>query len=245
MEKRRGATHAAFLFPYLKDDSRILDCGCGPGTITNDLAARVENGFVVGIDIKKSQAQRAQQLARESKIRNVFYIEQEITALGFSDDTFDVVFSEALLDHVSDTEKAISEMVRVLRPGGILALRSPEWSRLVFNPPTADGAFFIEEYRNCIARAGGQPHLSQKLPLHMKAAGLEDIRVSYGQETHNPANSFVMAVSEPVMSNPENLSGASRNEAEARHAKAQEWANQPHATIQETWIECVGTKHKS
>ncbi len=240
MEKRRGVTHAAFLLPYLSDQSRVLDCGCGPGTITNDLAACVKGGFVIGIDVNKAQTQRAQRHARDLGIQNAFYIEQNVTALDFSDDSFDVVFSEALLDHVPDTEKAVSEMVRVLRPGGLLALRSPDWSGLAFDPPTESGLFLVEAYKNRIAAAGGHPFMGQQLSVCMGLAGLENIKVSRGQEIHDAPSGFLLAIGEAVLP-----TSVNRNQANALIAEAQTWAKRPQATIREIWTECVGFKRGS
>jgi ubiquinone/menaquinone biosynthesis C-methylase UbiE len=57
---RRATTHAAFFLPHVQQGMTLLDCGCGPGTITLDFAAVVSPAAVVGIDIEPSQISLAQ-----------------------------------------------------------------------------------------------------------------------------------------------------------------------------------------
>ncbi|MCB1082973.1 MAG: methyltransferase domain-containing protein, partial [Simkania sp.] len=53
--RRRAAEKARFLLPHLKENFHLLDCGCGPGSITVDLAEFLKKGHVSGIDLDSSQ----------------------------------------------------------------------------------------------------------------------------------------------------------------------------------------------
>src|ERR1700704_476217 len=65
MSQRRAAEAADFILPHLRPGMRVLDCGCGPGSITVDLATAVAPGEVIGIDIEQSQLDTARALAAE------------------------------------------------------------------------------------------------------------------------------------------------------------------------------------
>src|SRR5512147_687271 len=93
---RTAANSAAYLLGSLKPHMRILDIGCGPGTITADLAELVPDGHVTVADVH---------------------------ALDHPDDTFCVVHAHQVLQHVGDPVQALREMRRVTRPGGFIAVR--------------------------------------------------------------------------------------------------------------------------
>ncbi|HKG16899.1 MAG TPA: class I SAM-dependent methyltransferase, partial [Solirubrobacteraceae bacterium] len=78
----------------------------------------VAPGEVVGIDSSQVQIDRATALARERGLRNVAFEVGDVYQLGFSDASFDVVFTQALLIHLGDRLAALREIRRVLKPGG-------------------------------------------------------------------------------------------------------------------------------
>ena len=120
---RTAERSCAFFRHHIGSASRILDCGCGPGSITIGLAQWAPDGQTVGIDIGAEQLDGARALARDLGVKNVTFRQGDIFALPFEDDSFDVVFSQTVLYHIPDPEKALAEIKRVLRPGGLVALR--------------------------------------------------------------------------------------------------------------------------
>ena len=100
MLKRTAASHAGFFIPFLHPGMRILDCGCGPGTITVDLAKLVSPGQLFGIDLEPAQLRSAQHLSRERHINNAWFGAGNVYALPFSDGQFDAVFTHALFEHL-------------------------------------------------------------------------------------------------------------------------------------------------
>jgi ubiquinone/menaquinone biosynthesis C-methylase UbiE len=90
----------------------VLDCGCGPGTITLDIAARVAPGKVIGVDFVSSQLEQATAGAARESIANVEFQTANCYALPFDSNVFDRVFSHALMEHLSDPTRALKEFHR-------------------------------------------------------------------------------------------------------------------------------------
>ena len=99
----------------------VLDVGCGPGTITVDLAARVPEGQVTGIDAAAGVLAEARPKPSAAGQANVTFETGDVYRLAFDDATFDVVHAHQVLQHLSDPVAALTEMRRVCRPGGLVA----------------------------------------------------------------------------------------------------------------------------
>lgn len=98
----------------------LLDVGCGPGIDTVELIKYVgQTGHVTGVDHNAAMVSAANQRAELAGVSGrVTHRCGDAAALPFPDDTFDAVRSERLLLHLTDPAGAISDMVRVTRPGG-------------------------------------------------------------------------------------------------------------------------------
>jgi ubiquinone/menaquinone biosynthesis C-methylase UbiE len=99
----------------------VLDVGCGPGNFTRAFAEEVPRGLVVGLDASGPMLVRA---VEETAARNVEYVRGDASDLPFKDASFDAVCCFAALYLIDDPHGAIDEIVRVLRPGGRVALLS-------------------------------------------------------------------------------------------------------------------------
>jgi ubiquinone/menaquinone biosynthesis C-methylase UbiE len=136
MRFRTAERSCGFFRPHVGPASRILDCGCGPGSITVGLARWAPDGQTIGIDIGAEQLDGARALARELGVTNVAFRQGSIFDLPFVDDSFDVVFSQTVLFHVPHPEKALAEIKRVLRPGGWSRCAAPSTHRCSSGPMT-------------------------------------------------------------------------------------------------------------
>ena len=99
----------------------VLDVACGPGNFTRSFARAAGDGLVVGIDASKTMLSRA---VRETESANVAYVRGDACALPFHDEAFDAICCFAALYLIDEPMKAVEEIVRVLAPGGRLALLS-------------------------------------------------------------------------------------------------------------------------
>jgi len=86
---RTADVHGAFFQPYLEVGMSILDCGCGPGSITLGLAETVSPGPVTGIDLEESQVQLARKSAAETDLINVTFERNDVYDLPYDDNGFD------------------------------------------------------------------------------------------------------------------------------------------------------------
>ena len=119
---RSAEENAEFLLPHLHPGMSLLDAGCGPGSITLGLARSVAPGHVVGFDLDSRAIDQARALAAKDGVSNVEFVEASIYATGFPDATFDVVFAHAVLQHLAEPGKAVMELLRVAKQGGLVAL---------------------------------------------------------------------------------------------------------------------------
>jgi SAM-dependent methyltransferase len=119
---QRTGEVAAFLAPYLRAGMRLLDCGCGPGSITVDLARTVAPGEVIGIDLREDALAHGRALALERGIANLTFEAASVYQLPYPDGAFNAAFACAVLQHLAAPIAALREMRRVLTPGGVIGI---------------------------------------------------------------------------------------------------------------------------
>jgi SAM-dependent methyltransferase len=132
---RRTGEVAAFLAPHLRAGMRLLDCGCGPGSITVDLARAVAPGEAIGIDLREDALAQGRALALERGIANVTFETASVYQLPYPDGSFDAAFACAVLQHLAAPLAALKEMRRVLKRGGVIGIVDGS-STITFRYPT-------------------------------------------------------------------------------------------------------------
>ncbi len=173
---RTVANSAAYLEPELRAGRSVLDVGCGPGTITADLAARVAPGGVLGID--PSAAVLDQARGNAAGLDNVSFAQDDVTALELQSDAFDIVHAHQVLLHVTDPVGALREMLRVARPDGVVAVRDTDYAAAFWHPADPRLDRWQEIYR-AVSRANGtEPDGGRHLLAWANAAGAVGVRPS-------------------------------------------------------------------
>jgi SAM-dependent methyltransferase len=114
---------------------RLIDCGCGPGSITVDLARAVAPGEAIGIDLREDALTQGRTLARERGIANVAFQTATLYHLPYADSSFDAAFACAVLQHLAAPLAALRELRRVLKPGGVIGIVDGS-STITFRYPT-------------------------------------------------------------------------------------------------------------
>jgi SAM-dependent methyltransferase len=172
---RTAENSAAYLLPYLGPGMSVLDVGCGPGTITADLAALVAPGRVIAVEITPEPlADAAAEIARRG-LTNVDFVVGDVHALEFADGRFDVVHAHQVLQHVADPVHALREMRRVCAPGGTVAARDSDYAAFAWYPLAPDLDEWLDLYRRIARANGGEPDAGRRLLAWARAAGFDDV----------------------------------------------------------------------
>ncbi|GAC1381517.1 MAG: methyltransferase domain-containing protein [Acidimicrobiales bacterium] len=173
---RTAENSSAYLLGHLRPGQRLLDVGCGPGTITVDLARRVAPGPTVGVDASAAVVAEARSAAPSAGAPTVTFRTGDVYALDFDDASFDVVHAHQVLQHLSDPVAALGEMRRVLAPGGILAVRDGDYGAFSWTPPDALLERWLDIYHQVTARNGAEADAGRFLEGWVRAAGFTDVR---------------------------------------------------------------------
>jgi ubiquinone/menaquinone biosynthesis C-methylase UbiE len=166
---------AAYLIDRLTPGTTVLDVGCGPGTITADLARRVAPGQAVGVDASADVVATA---TRDHVASNLSFRLADVYALDELDGPFDVVHAHQVLQHLADPVAALVEMRRVCRPGGTVAVRDADYQAMTWWPPNAAIDRWLELYRAVARGNGGEPDAGRRLVAWARAAGFAEVVAS-------------------------------------------------------------------
>jgi cyclopropane fatty-acyl-phospholipid synthase-like methyltransferase len=152
---------AAYLIPYLRPGIALLDVGCGPGTITADLAERIRPGKVTAVDASP-----------------------DVHAPDVPDESFDVVHAHQVLQHVTDPVAALREMRRVCRRGGVVAVRDADYAAMTWYPADPGVADWLALYQRIARHNGGEPDAGRRLHGWARGAGFLDVACSSSTWTY-------------------------------------------------------------
>lgn len=182
---RTAANSAAYLLPHLEAGMSLLDVGCGPGTLTADLAARVAPGRVVGVDASADVVERARSHARERGGEDGGPVNLHLVAGDFRDldlaadgvdgGWFDVVHAHQVLQHLQDPVDALRAMAALVRPGGLVAVRDGDYASMTWYPADERLDRWLQLMRDVTRRNGGEPDSGRHLLAWAHAAGLHDV----------------------------------------------------------------------
>ncbi|HWT47125.1 MAG TPA: methyltransferase domain-containing protein [Mycobacterium sp.] len=174
-QRRTAEDSAAYLLPHLERGSSVLDIGCGPGTITADLAERVAPGPVMAVDLFADVLSVARAEVQRRNQSNVSFATADVHKLDFPDDSFDVVHAHQVLQHVADPAEALREMRRVCRPGGVVAARDADYSGFIWFPRLPALDLWLDLYQQAARANGGEPDAGRRLLSWALAAGFDDV----------------------------------------------------------------------
>ena len=195
MAQRTAQNHAAFLLPHLKPGMNLLDCGCGPGTISAGFAEIVAPGEVTGTEIEESQVALGRQNAAARNITNVRFEVGSIYELPFPDGTFDALFMSAILGNLREPLQAVREAHRVLKTGGVIGVKEFDHGGDIVYPRIHGVEKFTELYLQLRSGNGHDPEGGRKIGSYLLAAGFSDLNLSACYES---------------LSGPETVSGAAK-----------------------------------
>lgn len=180
---RTAEANAAFFLPYLSSGMSLLDCGCGSGSITVGLAERVAPGQVTGVDVGESVVEAAQIHANDLSVANVQFQVASVYELPFPEGAFDAVFTHNMVEHLQEPQTALAEMLRVLKPGGVLGVRDIDGGGMLISGPNED---YVRQMTDVLFgnwdKVSGSPYIGRRLKALLREAGF--VRVS-GQASYD------------------------------------------------------------
>ena len=214
---------ADFLVPHLSEGKSVLDCGCGPGPI------------------EPTMIDQANELASESSLDNLEFQVADIYDLPFEDGEFDIVFSSAVTEHLSDPVRALREILRVTKPGGVGAVIVPECPEL---------SRFFELFEGGFNRIGGSLNQGRFLRMHMREAGFDDIEFEtnmshlLGQAAASASAETYIAWIENIPLFQESIELGITTDAELKSMVKgiRQWAEHPDAYLSLARAHAVGVK---
>jgi ubiquinone/menaquinone biosynthesis C-methylase UbiE len=178
-----GADTEAFLVRAgIGPSMRVADIGCGIGTISCWMAEAVgAGGCVVGIDVSEGQVEQARARAERNGLDNATFRVASAYDTGLESSSFDLVFCRFVLMHLSKPKEAVTEMARLVRPGGVLACEDGDFTSPFASPPSAAYDRCFELYRAAVAARGADSLVGPKMYRMVLNAGLRDPRVTLAQ----------------------------------------------------------------
>ena len=181
---RTAASSAAFLLPSLETGSRLLDVGCGPGSITVGLARHVgPTGHVCGIDVADAVVLQANAAIAAAELPPSQCLARVASAYGlasaFEPNSFDCAYAHQTLQHLSDPVGALAAMISVVRPGGLIALRDADYSSMLGMPTSSGLNEWRRIYRAVCYRNGAEPDAGRHLVRWVRGAGVPMRNINY------------------------------------------------------------------
>jgi ubiquinone/menaquinone biosynthesis C-methylase UbiE len=167
-----------------------IDLGCGALGILHVLCGRVgAQGRVVGLDREPSLLATAERLARERGLE-VQLVRADATSSGLPSDSFDLVHTRAVLVNVSNPAEIVAEMVRLAKPGGVVALQEPDCSCWVCDPPHPAWAPLRDALLDAYQRNGKDAGLGRRAGRLLREAGLSDVHVQVTAAVREPGDYY-------------------------------------------------------
>ena len=250
LDRRNAHTHGAHLVPWLRTGLRLLDFGCGPGTVSVGLAAAVDPGEVHGIDMEESPIEMARSAGSSGGHRNAKFHVGIVYELHFEDNYFDVAHRHAVLMRVPDTNAALRKVKRVIKPGGIIASREMIAGPSFSEPAGENTSEAWATLTRLLAASRGHPEMGQELKRRLLEAGFTNIHATASFDYSSSADdvaflhAFIMDwfFMPRVITAPTQYGLATHEQFDQWRAEMDEWKETPGAVGGQAFGEEIGTK---
>ena len=158
--------------------ARVLEAGCGTGAQTVILARNNPAASFTSIDLSPDSLERAQTAVTQAGLTNVDFAQADIFRLPFPDGTFDSIFVCFVLEHLAEPVRALTELKRVLRPGGTMTVIEGDHGSAYFHPDSALAKKAIQCLVDLQRQGGGDALIGRRLFPLLRQAGFQDVTVS-------------------------------------------------------------------
>ena len=250
LQQRTAAKEASFLLPYLSAGMRLLDCGCGPGSITVGLAEVVAPGQTVGVDIEPSEYRAAWSHAAERPNINLHFAVADVYNLPFGENFFDAAFLHNVLSHLQRPLEVLRGIYQLLSPGGVIGLSHPDFSGQLISPADPLLERDHQLYWRLVEHNGGNPAIGKHQRGLLHDAGFVRVEAIAKYSTvatqdgvrrrtmHGGRMSRGSAIAQQMI----DLGWTDRAELEQIIAAWQKWSEHPGAFMANATVTAVGWK---
>ncbi len=250
LKRCSAAIQAAHLLPHLKPGLRVLDCGCGPGSISVGLADAVAPGEMYGIDMEESQVEIAKSIAAAGGHDNAIFQVADVIDLPFEDNFFDVAHCHNLLTHVPDTQAALKEIMRVLKPGGIISAREMISGSSFTHPDLGAIHKSWDMLQDLLEADEGHPQMGRDLKNQFAQAGFAEPQATAAFESYSTPEEvvFIYGIAKQWFLTPEITEAAIKYGAstqqlcDALAVAYDRWKDHPGAFCAVAYGECIAHK---
>ncbi len=241
--RRTAERNAAFLLPHLRPGMRLLDAGCGPGSITLGLARAVAPGEVVGIDASPEASAAARERASAEGCENARFEVADVGALPY-DATFDAAFAHALLQHLPWPLDALTELRRAIKPGGIIGVADADFDGALLAPESEA----LTLGNDIMRRMRRNPHVGKNLRGLLHNAGFVRTEASATAGARGDVTSVKWDgewnaryfEAEPMIAQVESRGWATREQMREIAAAWRAWGDDPGAFSAAFWCQALG-----
>ncbi|MGN0063694.1 MAG: class I SAM-dependent methyltransferase [Nocardioides sp.] len=172
---RTAQNSAGYLLGRLAEGQRLLDVGSGPGTITADLARIVGPQNLTALEATESAIELTRSECERQGLHGITYLVGDVHALDLPDDSYDVVHAHQVLQHVADPVLALTEMRRVCRPDGVVAVRDADYAAFTWYPELPELDRWMALYQRAARENLGEPDAGRRLLAWANAAGFSRV----------------------------------------------------------------------
>lgn len=250
LRRHTAEASAKYLLPHLRPGLRVLDFGCGPGTVSVGLAKAVAPGELHGVDMEESQIEMARAVATSQNQNSAVFHVGDAANLPFDDGFFDVAHCHSVLIHIPDTSAVLAEVKRVLRPGGLIACREMICESSFSHPHFDVLGRAWDMFEDLLAADDGHPQMGKDLKTHFVEAGFANTQVTASVDVYStPADiEFIYGFVNQWFLSPEITEAAIKYGASTRELCDQirvgyeRWKDHPGAICSLVWGEIVANK---
>lgn len=176
LRARTLANSHPVLLDLLGPGLSVLDVGCGPGTLTLEMARLVEPGAVVGMDLNPEMIQAAEEQSPPGEVPNLVFYRGDIRESTW-DAEFDLVNAARVLQWIPDAGAALERMARAATPAGLVVALDFDHTKAEWSDPPAEWMRFYHAFLDWRAAGGLDNAIGAHLPAMFATARLGPIRV--------------------------------------------------------------------
>jgi SAM-dependent methyltransferase len=175
------AHESSWLFDQIgiRQGARVVEIGCGPRGCLDLLSERVgANGKVIGVERSAEHVARARKFVTDNLMTNIEVLCVDARETGLHEASFDLATARLVLVNVPQPEMIVKEMVRLVRPGGVVALHEPDSTTQRYDPPLPAQNRLLQHLNTYAELNDIDRTIGLKIPRMLREAGLVDVRVN-------------------------------------------------------------------